>query len=609
LWLRKKPGFAEITMSIAVLNQVYDETRRLAIAGSVVARGDFRLKKLVPPLEQAGAKAPVFAKAAQAVTALVEANEQASAQSLLDLCTLVTAVLYTQGETGQAGDLKPIETTDLGAQATQASARILKPLLEALTTTGSGRLEIIRDAHQRSAFRDLRLVKPALAALDDAYPEIGDFVAEHVLPLYGQAILPELKTRLDIKGKGGHVRRLSLMHQLDPSGTRELVKDALENGSKEIKVAAIGCLGGDAEDLAFLLEQSQAKAKDVRGAALISLAKLDAPAAIEALQQALSGGDLELAIHPVMECRHPKLLKFVLDEAQREFDAVCTLKDKKAIAKSADRLESLLHCLTRRDDKATEAFLLKCFARRDELQAVKAEDVGATLTHRIALLMAAATKKTQDALVAAHATLENAVFQQSFFAACRTLTPKQVFDTFSPYLAEQPDAKKKSKDRTTLKPYFIANVIQGEVNWRYGYDSSEQAPIEWDPRWLDLVVKLKLSELVHTLARPGHAAANKLLSELFTAAFPKSKSLHDCDDVLRTMVRVQHPDAAKSLMAILSKHAGAKSKYNWGAYWIARMIPDLPKSAAPELEALLPTLHEKAVDELIEAVQMLKQKS
>jgi hypothetical protein len=35
-------------MAIPVLNQVYDETRRLAIAGSAVAGGDFRLKKLLP---------------------------------------------------------------------------------------------------------------------------------------------------------------------------------------------------------------------------------------------------------------------------------------------------------------------------------------------------------------------------------------------------------------------------------------------------------------------------------------------------------------------------------------------------------------------------------
>jgi hypothetical protein len=55
-------------------------------------------------------------------------------------------------------------------------SRVLKPLLEALTTVGSGRLEIIRDAYERGAFQDLRLIAPALAALDDTYAEIGDLV-------------------------------------------------------------------------------------------------------------------------------------------------------------------------------------------------------------------------------------------------------------------------------------------------------------------------------------------------------------------------------------------------------------------------------------------------
>src|SRR5437870_3853547 len=110
-------------MSITVLNQVYDEARRLAVAGSVVARGDFRLMKLLPPLEQAGTKAPVFAKIAESAKAVVEGPEAASAQSLLELTSLVSAVLYTQGETGHAGKLEPIETVDLGGSVSQTSAR------------------------------------------------------------------------------------------------------------------------------------------------------------------------------------------------------------------------------------------------------------------------------------------------------------------------------------------------------------------------------------------------------------------------------------------------------------------------------------------------------
>src|SRR5947208_16899497 len=100
-------------MSIAVLTQVYDEARRLAVAGSVVARGDFRLKKLLPPLDQTAAKAPVFGKVAEAARAVVDGPEAASAGPLLELTSLVTADLYTQGEPGAAGELAPRETVDL----------------------------------------------------------------------------------------------------------------------------------------------------------------------------------------------------------------------------------------------------------------------------------------------------------------------------------------------------------------------------------------------------------------------------------------------------------------------------------------------------------------
>lgn len=598
-------------MSIAILTQVYDETRRLAIAGSVVAGGDFRLKKLIAPLEQAGAKAPVFARAAEAVKTLVGSNEKSSAPALLDVCTLVSAVLYTQGETGLTGELSPLETTDLGPQTTQASARVLKPLLEALTTTGSGRLEIIRDSHERGAFRDLRLVKPALQALDDVYPEIADFIADKVLPLYGKAILPELQTKYDLKGKGGHVRRLSLMHKLDPAGTRELVKQALDGGSKEVRIAAIECLGTDPEDLAFLLEQSSAKAKDVRGAALKSLAKLDAEEALEALKKGLAGADLELAVNPVRENRNPKLLKFVIDEAQKELDNVCQSKDKKSIAKSADRLESLLTCLDGRDDKGTEAFLLKGFARRDELLAVKCEDVGKNLNNRIASLMSTATKKTQQTLVGSHATLDPDLLDTAFEAACRSMKPAEVFTMFSPYLTAKVDEKKKGKDPAFATREAIADAIMHEWRW-YRYDDDESGgkkPIAWDSRWLDLAVRLKNMELVGTLARPGHAGSNALLSEEFAAAFKKSKEIHECYSVLATQVRVQHPDATDNLLAALEKYASAKTKNTWVGYNICRLIPDLPKSAIPRLEELLPKLHEKVIDQLADYVTELKNKS
>ncbi len=150
------------TMSIAVLTQVYDEARRLAVAGSVVAGGDFRLKKLIPPLEQAGREGPG-----------VRPGRRVREGGRRGCGSGVRRQPPRTDRAGLGGPLHPGRDRRAGvagadrdgghgrADDPDQRARLLKPLLEALTNTGSGRLEIVEEAHQRGAFRDLRLVKPA----------------------------------------------------------------------------------------------------------------------------------------------------------------------------------------------------------------------------------------------------------------------------------------------------------------------------------------------------------------------------------------------------------------------------------------------------------------
>jgi hypothetical protein len=610
-------------MSIAILSQVYDETRRLSIAGSTVAPGDFRLKKLIEPLQKAGEKAPVFAKVAQAMTKVVESTEKTSADALLELSTLVNAILYTQGETGMAGDIQPIETTDLGPQESQAGARVLKPLLESLTTTGSGRMEIIKDAFERGAFRDLRLVKPALQALDDTYAEISDFVGKKVLPLYGKAILPELRAKFDIKGKSGHLRRLSLMHRLDPAGTRETVKKALDEGSKEMKVVAIECLGEAAEDLSYLLEQAKAKTKDVRQAALKGLAKSDEGDALAALHAALKGNDLEIAVGPVRTNRNPKLLKLVLDEAQAQVDLLLAgkEKDKKKQGEQVGRMLNLLECLRGRDDKQTEAFLLKCFAQQDKLAEVKGEPSGKDIVERLVNIMSTGPEGTREALIKTHAQLDAAQLPYAFIAARKTLKPPKVFEMFSPYLTAKVDEKKKTKDPAYNKRHSLLVLLEQPWQWRYfGFDylaglnddedsdeADEKLTANLDPRWLDVAVAIENVELVRTLARPNHKQANALLETAFAEKSKKANDYHDALQILSTMVRVQHPAATDAFMVMLLKNT-KNASWGWYTYYLGPLIPDLPKEALPRIEEALPKLPEKAIDQLIEHVQALKAK-
>jgi hypothetical protein len=589
-------------MSIALLAQVYDETRRLAIAGSVVAPGDFRIKKLIAPLEQAGAKVPVFTKVAEGIKAVVDAGDKTSAQTLLDLATLVSAILYTQGETGAAGPLEPIVTTDLGLPATQTSARVLKPLLEALSTTGSGRLELIRDAHERGAFRDLRLIQPAVAAIDDAFGEIADFVTERVLPLYGKAIMPTLGSGFDMKGRAGHPRRLRLMHQLDPAGTRDIVKQALENGSKEVKVAAIECLGAQRDDISYLLEQATAKANEVRQAAYRALATIDDDDAIGALQKAFAGKDLVLAAPALKTSRNAKLLKFVLPGIKEALANVRKTNEKKEISASIGRLMQMLVCLEGRDDDASQVLLLQVFAERDSLEKVRGETTsGSDLNTTVVGLMACGTPRTRAALVANHAALDARDLEQCFRAVCNDMPADKVFEVFSTYATAKVDAKKKDRDSAYAKRAAILNQL-GQPRYM---SRRTDAALPLDPRWLDLAVRLEDLPLVGRLIRPGHAAADAFLSKTFAARFKTAKQMHECQEVVAAMVRAGHADATDSVIATLEKFGDKTGYYG---YYLGHLVADLPKSALPRLEALIPKLPERVADSLLGFMQQLRDK-
>jgi hypothetical protein len=587
-------------MSIVVLTQVYDEARRLAVAGSAVARGDFRLKKLIPPLEQAGAKAPVFARVAEAAKAVVEGPEEAAAGNLLELTSLVTAVLYTQGETGIPGTLEPVETVDLGATTALTSARLLKPLLEALTSTGSGRLELIKEAHDRGAFRDLRLVRAALDGLDDPYAEVADFLGEKVVPLYGPAVLPELRVKFDPKGTRGHPRRLRLMHALDPAGTRELVKQSLETGSKEVRVAAVGCLG--AEDAPVLAEQAGAKAAEVRQAAYLALAKIDDPAATAVLAKALAGKDVEAAADAIKQGGTGRATALLVAEAESTRAGLPKLKDRKESGAAARRLCKLIWAFTRAADPTADALTRDLFARRAELMKVKGDDFsGADVVRAVIDRMADGPEPLRHELVRAHATLDADGLARAVQAALRTLPPADVYDLFAPYLLAAGD-KKKGKEAAEKRD-GVVEMLGGDSVYSYVHRSGDRPPP--DPRWLDLAVTVGDLGLMHAAGRPGHPGAEAHLAAEFAAAFKKSATSDRVREMLTVMVELRHPAAADSLLAVGEKLFGKGVVY---AFWMFRLIPDLPAAAIPRLEAFVPKLKGHNADQWLAAVAELRNK-
>ena len=592
-------------MSIAVLGDVYTETRRLAIAGSIVAPGDFRLKKLIAPLKKSGEKAPVFTRVAEAVQRVVESDEQSSTVALLELSSLVCSILYTQGSTGIEGALIPIEASSFSARSTQVNARTLKPLLEALTTKGSGRLEQIRAAHEMNLFGDLRLVRPTLQAIDDVYGEIADFVAEKILPTFGKAILGELKSTLDLKGKGGHARRLKLIHRLEPVEARELVKKALEEGSKEVKLMAIECLGDSAEDLSFLLEQSRARAQDVRAAAILALSKIQAPESEALMLKTLDSKDVAMLVRPATENYPSVLLSAARDRVRTALPLLAKQNDKAKQKEEVSRFLVLLQIISGKPTAESDKLLMECLDNSDMLTQIKSDPGGTDIVEQAMHALANSSDNAIKYLIEHRDRLPSDGFGRIFVHARRLLKPAELFKTFSPYL--NPSAKKKSPEWNRFEALSECLTGNGGNRWYYRYYRAEDEKSKpLDAQWLDLAISKDIAGIVYANVISKHREATKYLSEKWKAMTASKKS-DDAIAIASAMLDCQHPDVSACVLEILRETLKKKSHYD-SHYW-CRLAGQLPAAALPELEAIMadPKTPPAASDVLLEAIQTIRE--
>ncbi len=138
---------------------------------------------------------------------------------------------------------------------------------------------------------------------------------------------------------------------------------------------------------------------------------------------------------------------------------------------------------------------------------VKGEPSGKDVFERLVTVMAAGPGSVQAALVAAHATLPAESLVNAFVAACRSRTPSQVFTLFGDYLTAKVNEKKKDRDPAYVKrEAIIALLLQRGRQWHHAGEQDQSAVVaNFDPRWLDLAVKLGRLDLVQALAVPGHA--------------------------------------------------------------------------------------------------------
>lgn len=261
------------------LQPLYDVKERLeyaAIAGVSLLGEDFRLQRAAEGLKPLAAASPVFGKIDAGLGKLLSAPADQRPGLLLDVLALVDAVAYTQARTGVEGELEPLPTG--GGRYYQISYGQIQPLLTALTTTGGGRVEVVKAAWERCAdyFLDYRVLPAVVGGLGDSYGEMAELCAT-LLKKLGAPVVPMLKQGFDPAGKKEMARRVEVLAAVEGAQAAPWLREILPQAKKDVRAAVIRALGVDSGDASLLLDLAKSERGANRDAALEALARQDGP--------------------------------------------------------------------------------------------------------------------------------------------------------------------------------------------------------------------------------------------------------------------------------------------------------------------------------------------
>ena len=510
-------------MSLSLITETAAEVHRLTIAGSALASGDFRLRKLVPQLESLGEKAPVFGRIAQGVKVVIEEADAGKAgRALLDVATLLTAIQYTQSQHGVEGEMEPIRTAVESWTPTVAGYRSLAAVVEALTSTGEGRLEVVQEAAGRGLFADLRLMQPAITALSDRFGELADFVAEKAIPQFGPVVVPLLKAGFDPKGGASHGRRLRALAAVDPEEGRACARAALKGATKEVKVGVIAALAGSKEDYETIVELSKDRAHEVRFAAIQALRSIGDPQAVDLANEIL------LKAKDTSDVRASEAAAFIAKSG-----------DGAVMARFLDELETHLPKLE--ENRLRCYWLLRCFrgvgteAVRDRLVACFRQVFAAiekttsmnykrpdgefesaqmdVLTGIGRLLLEMNDGVADRVLVEARTSEFDILTEYALKASIRFMDAEGIFDAFAPVIREGPEL--------ALAQHYLTSA--GGRSFLSGRPPFPKELLS--NRWLGLFMELGRATQVGCIAEVGQTAVAEFLMRSADQSAPEDVEL------------------------------------------------------------------------------------
>lgn len=616
-------------MSTALLQELHQEVKRLYIAGSELAAEDFRLKRLLPQFQQLGERAPIFKRLGDGIVAVIEPDSSegsSSAQSLQELSVLLSSVLYTQGATSPDGELLEVEVHPVRLP-TQFSYRKLSAVQTALKTRGGGRYEIIKEAFETGLFQDLRMIHPALAALQDPYVEIAELVMKQILPAYGPQILPILIDQFDPAGGIVETRKLYVIAVLGGDSVQDLIYQAADSGSEDVRSMAISLLASQGQYEVELLGWSTDKKKKIREAAYNALAKSGSANAVNRLHAAFTGKDSELVVPALRQCQAHELTKRLVEELS---DMLQTVPEIMGDTKKKDglwiRVVQYLRVLSYKCSPELEKLYFNVLEQyplyMNQLKWNSLIEEANSYFRQIdspeAKRILQQTLEQDLVYYRNNRRYVNDVFKDAYLF----LSPERVYEQYVEVLKHY--APSSTNHASSMAHQLLRTISEIVVQRYHGtYDAVWNSPvdqiqymykvemqppevlaIQWDSRWLDAFIELDQYELVSAFARPGHTEAMQYLLRKLT---DNPEFRHRFANILlmglaRTGISKQRLQEA--LLVALEDDRNTECRLI--EPYTFEQLCQLPTSSASRMITVLPRFSEAAEEQLEYVIRLMQ---
>lgn len=332
-------------MDLTPLYELRERLRAGAIAGAALAADDFRLARALEGLAPLEKASPVFAKLGQLARSVLAPDCQDRAGALLDAITLCDAVLTTQGAVAVPGELEALPPRAGGTALTNAPYSVVAPLVEALTTSGSGHYSTVVDTHEThpELFSDYRVRDALVKALGAKYAELAD-TAGQWLCQEDKSILPLLTQGFDPAGKKEMARRVQVIDTIAGGSLNDWYISQLEGAKKQVRVMLIYALRHCPENLELLLKLAKTEKYDNKDAARWALARIQNPGALPFWREMMEA-DLIENMRFFMASDSPAATALTAELLERELEDLLAPDDAPWYTEKEKRLANLLYAL------------------------------------------------------------------------------------------------------------------------------------------------------------------------------------------------------------------------------------------------------------------------